>query len=484
MNNKMKVIGILALFIVILCVGVNLVQPLPVYHWRPHSNWQGAGPVLHLPFYKYGANAQQIWDISGNQNHGAISGAVPYPGNPQMTSVGSTFNRGDFTSTNAFFWSSLDLSPYNGMDLGSTPFRIIVTDGVGKVATGYIGAVGAGETLGSEKVINGEFSSSTVGWEPDVSTLANITGGQSGNCLEVTSTGGTGYGYQNVGALNGELCFYSTYDKKGTAAGGKILFGTTYYNGSFATLIVADPDWTQYTGYLISGLDDINRVGIGLISLVDTKTMLFDTISLKRVTDCPITAIHIVSSLNGTTRDWASTESGFDPSTIASWKINRAIPSECIGWYFDDVNDLVAHPSINFGTDHTLLYWLRSFANAKDIIHGGATNYHVAIDGTNIYYNVGATELSQTHGGGVTNSVMIGIVRSGTTVQFFKNGIQVGANQTIDANNDLTLTTLGSYNTPGTFFGGVIMENIGFTRALSAQEIKSYYELTRHIYGI
>jgi len=46
-----------------------------------------------------------------------------------------------------------------------------------------------------------------------------------------------------------------------------------------------------------------------------------DNYSIKRVTDPPSTAVHIVSSLNGTTRNWASIESGFDPNTISSWSI-------------------------------------------------------------------------------------------------------------------------------------------------------------------
>src|SRR3972149_1944817 len=32
---------------------------------------------LYLPFYAYGGNQQKIWDISGNNNHATITGAVP-----------------------------------------------------------------------------------------------------------------------------------------------------------------------------------------------------------------------------------------------------------------------------------------------------------------------------------------------------------------------------------------------------------------------
>lgn len=55
------------------------------------------------------------------------------------------------------------------MDTGYTPCYIEVLDGAGKKATGYIGAVGAGETLGSELIVNGGFDADTnwnkgVGW--------------------------------------------------------------------------------------------------------------------------------------------------------------------------------------------------------------------------------------------------------------------------------------------------------------------------------
>lgn len=436
-----------------------------------HRSWETVnrnGCVLYLPFWRYGANQSKIWDISGNNNHGTITGAVPYPGNPQRTSQGSTYNRGDFTATNAFFWSSLDLSPYAGTDLGYTPFRIVALDGAGKKAIGYIGAAGAGETLSAtEKFVDGGFADDTkwvcgAGW--------SVAGGVLGalNAVDTTSSRSFASVLVTVGALYKEVATISGYST-GAFRFSDGLTNSLEYNSNGAK-----------THYYTSRLDEAYL----FFQAVGTTTLNIDDASLKQVTDPPATAVHIVSSLNGTTRNWASIESGFDPNTIASWSINSVIPATCIGWYFDDVDDRIAHPSINFGKTHTLLYWLRSFANAKDIIYGGAANNHVAIDGTNLYYNAGATELSQAHGGGINNSTMIGIVRSGTTVQFFKNGVQVGADQTLDANNDLTLTTLCSYDTPGTFYGGAFMESIGFTRALSAQEIRSYFELTRGQYGI
>jgi hypothetical protein len=44
-------------------------------HWRPYP--VDPSCVLYLPFYKYGAEQQKIWDVSGNNNHGTIYGATP-----------------------------------------------------------------------------------------------------------------------------------------------------------------------------------------------------------------------------------------------------------------------------------------------------------------------------------------------------------------------------------------------------------------------
>ena len=428
---------------------------------------------LWLPFCKYGSEQAKIYDQSGNNNHGTIVGAVPYPGNPQMTSVGSTFNRGDFTATNAFFWSSLNLSAFAGTDLGYTPFYIEALDAAGKKATGYLGAVGAGETLGSELVTEWTNASAPNAYDTFTTSGKDITSA-------INSLGVAGeWAWSNSTGILLQKLYKLVFVYSYTAGTNYIVIGTGGENLSIREMA---PGGT-HTIYLTCVAEGTTKDKIQAYNN-SSLTSFSSTYTLKEITDPPSTAVHIVSSLNGTVRNWASIASGFNPNTITSWKIDSVIPKTAIGWYFDDVDDRIVHTSINFGKTHTLLYWLQSFANAKDIIHGGAANNHVAIDGTNIYYNAGATELSQAHGGGMGNSTMVGIVRSGTTVQFFKNGIQVGTDQTLNANNDLTLTTLGSYDTPGSFLGGVILHTIGFNRALSAQEIRDYYELTRSRYGV
>jgi len=65
------------------------------------------GCVLYLPFYSYGANAQKIWDISGQGNHGTINGAVPFPSpmlHPQEKVTNGTFT-GDTGWTKGTGWA-------------------------------------------------------------------------------------------------------------------------------------------------------------------------------------------------------------------------------------------------------------------------------------------------------------------------------------------------------------------------------------------
>lgn len=231
---------------------------------------------------------------------GAGSFTTPYIAED---STGSTFNRGDFTATGAFFWSSLNLSTYHGTDTGYTPFYIEVLDGVGKKATGYIGAVGAGEILGNELVtdptfdVDGDWTKGT-GW--------TVVGGKA---VALTSPYLERI-YETLAFTVGQLlkgviiCDSFTTGQYRPQLGGNIL--GTYTNSG--TKI-------DYTNILYTG-----SWGNG-IRAEDTLSATFTDISTKRVTSPPSTAVHIVSSLNGITRNWASIESGFDPNAIASWNI-------------------------------------------------------------------------------------------------------------------------------------------------------------------
>ena len=218
-------------------------------------------------------------------------------------SVGSTFNRGDFTDGLAFLWSSLDLSPYAGA-LGRTPHKVILVDSAGKRALGYLAGVGAGETLGSELFLNPGFDSDT-NWEKDSGWT--IGGGVA------SDNGSSGYLIQGVAPAPGVLSRLSM-NITILNAGGIYLIdsgGFTYFLGLYNTTGIK-------TGYLTKNDTNPNA---GLFGSSFNGSV--DDGSLKRVTDPPNTGIHIVSSLNGTVRNWADKDTGFDPNTITTWSIEN-----------------------------------------------------------------------------------------------------------------------------------------------------------------
>jgi len=217
---------------------------------------------------------------------------------PILDSTGSTFNRGDFTATNAFLWSSIDVSAYAGTDTGYTPFYVEALDGASKKATGYIGAVGAGETLGNELIGNTTFDDNSW-WEWQASW--SVVGG-------VAVSNGTGW-IKRVDFFNVNFLYKREVTVTEYTSGD----GYGLYNGASYSLDISSAGLkSSYINYNVVG--PVYIYGSLYVAKIDNPT-------IKRVTDPPSTAVHIVSSFNGTTRNWASIESGFDPNNIASWGI-------------------------------------------------------------------------------------------------------------------------------------------------------------------
>ena len=282
----------------------------------------GGGSPGYVPYWSaaeelsYDAQGM-FWDAI---DHRLGIGVIP-PG-PAYSSVGSTFNRGDFTAINAFFWSSLDLSPYAGMDVGSTPYYIEVLDGAGKKATGYIAGVGAGETLGDELLVNGDFASA----EPPGSAWTREAGWTIAGGVGVATAvafNGAMYQFPSI-AVN--MLYKISFDIASLASGA-FFYGLQ----GGADLSIAGPDQTgigTHVGYFTSRSWDLAALRGTQVSPPTTGTI--DNASIRRVTDPPSTTVHIVDSLNGTTRNWASIESGFDPNTIASWIIYSNVTTHII----------------------------------------------------------------------------------------------------------------------------------------------------------
>jgi phage gp37-like protein len=189
------------------------------------------------------------------------------------------------------------------MLISRTPFYIELLDATGKKATGYIGAVGAGETLGSE-LITGWTNGGYDTWASagvDITSTIGLTDALRAGWQQYTSSSGWLVKLITTLAYTGNQPFFW------------ILNHPEYTNRTEINDLVVGAN-TKYRT-LLSAADDI-----AFITGAITNYSVISN-SFKRVTDPPSTAVHIVSSLNGTTRNWASIESGFDPNTIATWKI-------------------------------------------------------------------------------------------------------------------------------------------------------------------
>jgi hypothetical protein len=255
--------------------------------------------------------------------------------------TGSTYNRGDFTSTNAFFWSDIDLSAFAGTDTGNTPYYIVLTDGAGKQASGYIGAVGGGETLGGE--LSGDTGFDNDGYwakDPGWSVAASVaTAAAIGNEFIIVKSN---YATHVLNAL------YKTQLVALTVTGGQ--FG--YLFNDVSRLDAARQFSTNGTKIQYFGCSD--TLGLeGIAGYGGGSSGTFENISSKRVTDCPVTAVHIISSRNGTIRAWEYKETGFNPNTITSWDVYLAIPTftdytdEASDSDVNDVYPLAVAPAVN-----------------------------------------------------------------------------------------------------------------------------------------
>jgi hypothetical protein len=400
--RSMRRYAILPVAIALLAfVFVTMGEASPVWHWRPYPTDPSC--VLHLPFYKYGAEQTKIWDISGNNNHGTITGAV-----------------------------SVTYPLLSGVDF----------------------------------VSNGEFGSVTTGWIGADSTLASVAGGQSGNCLEITRTGGVSQkAIQDLTNMisppvNGKTYRFSGWVKSGTSGNEAFRMQDDWW-GEFAIAGTSSANWT----YCEAFFTHTHGVQFELAlykSTTTAGTMLFDSISIQEV-----------------------------------------IGYEGIGWGFDGVDDKIDcgdGTSLRLTTSGTILVWVRvpylpvsgyQIIVAKGDYPGAANDYSISLT------TPGRVRFEISSGGALQQrSIAYGTI-------FFPNrwhllGLSWDSTTGYPYIDAAAQTTFAKTENPDTaghnFFVGCVDDNyfwkqvVGevliFNRTLSAQEILNYYELTRHRYGM
>jgi hypothetical protein len=224
------------------------------------------------------------------------------------------------TNGNAFFWAlGQDFTYVQGSDTGDAQYYITLTDYAGKHAYGYIAGGGA-SSVATESVIMNGFMTTGV-YEYDATWM--IFGPPSG----ATSTNGTTFELAHFAQTyqylkNGSL--YKTLFNLSARTSGTlyVYYGSGNRSWGYTTTGNKSEYWnsnetTTYTrtewGFDGNGSFNGSIVAGGAYPIY-----------LTEVTDCPNAAnggLHIVSSRNGTTRNFESVDSGFNPSRIATYLI-------------------------------------------------------------------------------------------------------------------------------------------------------------------
>lgn len=224
-----------------------------------------------------------------------------------------------------FFIDGEDLSGYAGNDVGYTPYRVALFDVSGYVAIAYGGAAGGGEALGSELVVNGNMESgdpSDYWTSVNSATLSREaderTGGSGSYCVDVS--GGIGltcisqtFVYDT--SMNGKILRVSAW---GRAVSGSIM-KLRFSAGSLLDILegYASTDWGNDYSYITPSGENVQCFS----QKATSSTIRLDDISAKPLTDIPATGLHLMSTKNGTTRNMASVETGFDHNAIVGVKI-------------------------------------------------------------------------------------------------------------------------------------------------------------------
>lgn len=193
------------------------------------------------------------------------------------------------------------LTPYLGDKLS-------ITDSSGKTLVGYIKAAGTGETYGSELLSNTTFDDTSYLWNSGA-TISSVSGGQSGNALQVSLTTAYGYAGQNVTVTSGALLRYSCYMKLGTETSYEYIQVGDGNNSQLAQAIASPSSWTQYILYVTANTSPEYATYRGVTS---GTTSLFDTASSKQVLTPSAMGVTIVSASGGSTYNWTSEGSGFN----------------------------------------------------------------------------------------------------------------------------------------------------------------------------
>ena len=143
-----------------------------------------------------------------------------------------------------------------------------------------------GGSVESSVIENPTWDANTDGWTATSGgTLACVSGGQSGYCLQITNSVGAGgwkYAYQSVTVVSGASYTFTVYHKSGTGTGW-IDLGLTAGDGTYwdSGAELSNASWTQYTKTFTTSSTTL-YVSLYCASAEAGITTLFDSANLVK----------------------------------------------------------------------------------------------------------------------------------------------------------------------------------------------------------
>jgi hypothetical protein len=119
---------------------------------------------------------------------------------------------------------------------------------------------------------------------------------------------------------------------------------------------------------------------------------------------------------------------------------------------FDGTDDKGTCTQFSCGTDHTIEFWMdQATPSSAEYVLSGTTGglSELSYDGTNMYYGASADQVSVAHGGMSSGTkTHWAVTRTGATVKFYKNNVQIGATKTLSSGASIFyVLTVGNFST-------------------------------------
>jgi len=465
-------------------------------NFRPRRRGFALDPSvkLWLPLDKYGAEQAKAWDQSGNNNHGTITGAVPWAGGFKVAQ--SSMKISNVSGAYFLDWG-WNTNCYPGQ-------KVQVFDSVGKQLVATIASLGTGETYGDELVTNGNMetgdppSSWEIGSGASASAVADErTGGAGSKSINgVRPASLTGILFQSINFTAGKLYYISAWRKNVDATSG-VGFGMSMTNFALST----STSWNEFTKHYTAVNEDIKFYL--RVSGTNGQQGRFDDISIKQILTPSATGLVITAP---------TVDSGFNYTDSSGYTVYPE-GQTLIGWQFDGVDDVITITDFletgNSAKELTVLCWQRYLGTAAKYFFAhwdsnAKRAWRMTYQPSNLFEvtisDDGSTDaghfkdyVSSINGWSNGQFMLAGFTFNNGTLTLYANGVaDTNPTKTTDGaittiHNSTANLTIGCALATGAWSTGaqcVISEVAIFNRALTEVEIRNYYEMTRGRYGV